>query len=121
MYSVKGAADAVGEKADPVEMALEGLEVATAAPEVAITSAKVKNQRTAQFALDQLRQDQQQDVRSRIRLQLYLTTLLTATKKARQHNVMTLQAKHLSNRQLKNTAVEEVYIDGQTFNQLLRS
>lgn len=44
MYSVKGAADAVGEKADPVETALEGLlEVATAAPEVAITSAaKVK-------------------------------------------------------------------------------
>ncbi|MGV3048232.1 GNAT family N-acetyltransferase [Acinetobacter baumannii] len=123
MYSVKGAADAVGEKADPVEMALEGLlEVATAAPEVAITSAaKVKNQRTAQFALDQLRQDQQQDAVRSSTFAAVLNNLIDRNKESKtaQRDDSASQAfiKHAVE---EHGAVEEVYIDGQTFNQLLR-
>ncbi|EPV7096748.1 GNAT family N-acetyltransferase [Acinetobacter baumannii] len=123
MYSVKGAADAVGEKADPVEMALEGLlEVATAAPEVAITSAaKVKNQRTAQFALDQLRQDQQQDAVRSSTFAAVLNNLIDRNKvsKTAQRDDSASQA-FIKQAVEEHGAVEEVYIDGQTFNQLLR-
>ncbi|MGM7299569.1 GNAT family N-acetyltransferase [Acinetobacter baumannii] len=123
MYSVKGAADAVGEKADPVEMALEGLlEVATAAPEVAITSAaKVKNQRTAQFALDQLRQDQQQDAVRSITFAAVLNNLIDRNKESKtaQRDDSASQA-FIKQAVEEHGAVEEVYIDGQTFNQLLR-
>ncbi|HDX6053651.1 GNAT family N-acetyltransferase [Acinetobacter baumannii] len=123
MYSVKGAADAVGEKADPVEMALEGLlEVATAAPEVAITSAsKVKNQRTAQFALDQLRQDQQQDAVRSITFASVLNNLIDRNKESKtaQRDDSASQA-FIKQAVEEHGAVEEVYIDGQTFNQLLR-
>ncbi|MGQ1467448.1 ADP-ribosyltransferase-containing protein [Acinetobacter baumannii] len=123
MYSVKGAADAVGEKADPVEMALEGLlEVATAAPEVAITSAaKVKNQRTAQFALDQLRQDQQQDVVRSSTFAAVLNNLIDRNKESKtaQRDDSASQA-FIKQAVEEHGAVEEVYIDGQTFNQLLR-
>lgn len=123
MYSVKGAADAVGEKADPVEMALEGLlEVATAAPEVAITSAaKVKNQRTAQFALDQLRQDQQQDAVRSSTFAAVLNNLIDRNKESKtaQRDDSASQA-FIKQAIEEHGAVEEVYIDGQTFNQLLR-
>ncbi|MDV4245555.1 GNAT family N-acetyltransferase [Acinetobacter baumannii] len=123
MYSVKGAADAVGEKADPVEMALEGLlEVATASPEVAITSAaKVKNQRTAQFALDQLRQDQQQDAVRSSTFAAVLNNLIDRNKESKtaQRDDSASQA-FIKQAVEEHGAVEEVYIDGQTFNQLLR-
>jgi hypothetical protein len=123
MYSVKGAADAVGEKADPVETALEGLlEVATAAPEVAITSAaKVKNQRTAQFALDQLRQDQQQDAVRSSMFAAVLNNLIDRNKESKtsQRDDSASQA-FIKQAVEEHGAVEEVYIDGQTFNQLLR-
>ncbi|HGW3557769.1 TPA: GNAT family N-acetyltransferase [Acinetobacter baumannii] len=123
MYSVQGAADAVGEKADPVEMALEGLlEVATAAPEVAITSAaKVKNQRTAQFALDQLRQDQQQDAVRSSTFAAVLNNLIDRNKESKtaQRDDSASQA-FIKQAIEEHGAVEEVYIDGQTFNQLLR-
>ncbi|MEL4522648.1 GNAT family N-acetyltransferase [Acinetobacter baumannii] len=123
MYSVKGAADAVGEKADPVEMALEGLlEVATAAPEVAITSAaKVKNQRTAQFALDQLRQDQQQDAVRSSTFAAVLNNLIDRNKESKtaQRDDSASQA-FIKQAVEEHGAVKEVYIDGQTFNQLLR-
>ncbi|MBF6679765.1 GNAT family N-acetyltransferase [Acinetobacter baumannii] len=123
MYSVKGAADAVGEKADPVETALEGLlEVATAAPEVAITSAaKVKNQRTAQFALDQLRQDQQQDAVRSSTFAAVLNNLIDRNKESKtsQRDDSASQA-FIKQAIEEHGAVEEVYIDGQTFNQLLR-
>lgn len=123
MYSVKGAADAVGEKADPVEMALEGLlEVATAAPEVAITSAaKVKNQRTAQFALDQLQQDQQQDAVRSSTFAAVLNNLIDRNKESKtaQRDDSASQA-FIKQAVEEHGAVEEVYIDGQTFNQLLR-
>ncbi|MCU4429149.1 GNAT family N-acetyltransferase [Acinetobacter pittii] len=123
MYSVKGAADAVGEKADPVEMALEGLlEVATAAPEVAITSAsKVKNQRTAQFALDQLRQEQQEDAVRSSTFAAVLNNLIDRNKESKtsQRDDSASQA-FIKQAVEEHGAVEEVYIDGQTFNQLLR-
>ncbi|MGQ1157780.1 GNAT family N-acetyltransferase [Acinetobacter baumannii] len=123
MYSVQGAADAVGEKADPVEMALEGLlEVATAAPEVAITSAsKVKNQRTAQFALDQLRQDQQEDAVRSSTFASVLNNLIDRNKESKtaQRDDSASQA-FIKQAVEEHGAVEEVYIDGQTFNQLLR-
>ncbi len=123
MYSVQGAADAVGEKADPVEMALEGLlEVATAAPEVAITSAsKVKNQRTAQFALDQLRQDQQEDAVRSSTFASVLNNLIDRNKESKtaQRDDAASQA-FIKQAIEEHGAVEEVYIDGQTFNQLLR-
>ncbi|KQE15621.1 hypothetical protein APD36_11385 [Acinetobacter pittii] len=123
MYSVKGAADAVGEKADPVEMALEGLlEVATAAPEVAITSAaKVKNQRTAQFALDQLRQDQQEDAVRSSTFASVLNNLIDRNKESKtaQRDDSASQA-FIKQAVEEHGAVDEVYIDGQTFNQLLR-
>ncbi|HFE9865437.1 GNAT family N-acetyltransferase [Acinetobacter baumannii] len=123
IYSVKGAADAVGEKADPVEMALEGLlEVATASPEVAITSAaKVKNQRTAQFALDQLRQDQQQDAVRSSTFAAVLNNLIDRNKESKtaQRDDSASQA-FIKQAVEEHGAVEEVYIDGQTFNQLLR-
>lgn len=123
MYSVQGAADAVGEKADPVEMALEGLlEVATAAPEVGITSAaKVKNQRTAQFALDQLRQDQQQDAVRSSTFAAVLNNLIDRNKESKtaQRDDSASQA-FIKQAVEEHGAVEEVYIDGQTFNQLLR-
>ncbi|GAA5562187.1 hypothetical protein Asch03_02295 [Acinetobacter schindleri] len=123
MYSVQGAADAVGEKADPVEMALEGLlEVATAAPEVAITSAsKVKNQRTAQFALDQLRQDQQEDAVRSSTFAAVLNNLIDRNKESKtsQRDDSASQA-FIKQAIEEHGAVEEVYIDGQTFNQLLR-
>ncbi|RSO56350.1 GNAT family N-acetyltransferase [Acinetobacter lactucae] len=123
MYSVQGAADAVGEKADPVEMALEGLlEVATAAPEVAITSAsKVKNQRTAQFALDQLRQDQQEDAVRSSTFASVLNNLIDRNKESKtaQRDDSASQA-FIKQAVEEHGAVDEVYIDGQTFNQLLR-
>lgn len=123
MYSVKGAADAVGEKADPVEMALEGLlEVATAAPEVAIMSAeKVKNQRTAQFALDQLRADQQQDAVRSTTFAAVLNNLIDNNKESKtaQRDEAASQA-FIKQAIEEHGAVNEVYIDGQTFNQLLR-
>ncbi|EPR3391316.1 GNAT family N-acetyltransferase [Acinetobacter baumannii] len=123
MYSVQGAADAVGEKADPVEMALEGLlEVATSAPEVAITSAsKVKNQRTAQFALDQLRQDQQEDAVRSSTFASVLNNLIDRNKESKtaQRDDSASQA-FIKQAIEEHGAVEEVYIDGQTFNQLLR-
>lgn len=123
MYSVKGAADAVGEKADPVEMALEGLlEVATTAPEVAIMSAeKVKNQRTAQFALDQLRADQQQDAVRSTTFAAVLNNLIDNNKESKtaQRDEAASQA-FIKQAIEEHGAVEEVYIDGQTFNQLLR-
>ena len=123
MYSVQGAADAVGEKADPVEMALEGLlEVATAAPEVAITSAsKVKNQRTAQFALDQLRHDQQEDAVRSSTFASVLNNLIDRNKESKtaQRDDSASQA-FIKQAIEEHGAVEEVYIDGQTFNQLLR-
>ncbi len=123
MYSVKGAADAVGEKADPVEMALEGLlEVATTAPEVAIMSAeKVKNQRTAQFALDQLRADQQQDAVRSTTFAAVLNNLIDNNKESKtaQRDEAASQA-FIKQAIEEHGAVNEVYIDGQTFNQLLR-
>lgn len=123
MYSVKGAADAVGEKADPVEMALEGLlEVATTAPEVAIMSAeKVKNQRTAQFALDQLRTDQQQDALRSTTFAAVLNNLIDNNKESKtaQRDEAASQA-FIKQAIEEHGAVNEVYIDGQTFNQLLR-
>lgn len=123
MYSVKGAADAVGEKADPVEMALEGLlEVATTAPEVAIMSAeKVKNQRTAQFALDQLRADQQQDAVRSTTFAAVLNNLINSNKESKtaQRDEAASQA-FIKQAIEEHGAVNEVYIDGQTFNQLLR-
>lgn len=123
MYSVQGASDAVGEKADPVEMALEGLfEAVTAAPEVAITSAaKVKNQRTAQFALDQLRQDQQQDAVRSSTFASVLNNLIDRNKESKtaQRDDSASQA-FIKQAIEEHGAVEEVYIDGQTFNQLLR-
>lgn len=120
---MQGAADAVGEKADPVEMALEGLlEVATTAPEVAITSAsKVKNQRTAQFALDQLRQDQQEDAVRSSTFASVLNNLIDRNKESKtaQRDDSASQA-FIKQAIEEHGAVEEVYIDGQTFNQLLR-
>ncbi|MFW1952213.1 GNAT family N-acetyltransferase [Acinetobacter beijerinckii] len=123
IYSVQGAADAVGEKADPVEMALEGmLGMIMAAPEVAIVSAgKVKNAHTAEFALDQLRQEQQQEsVKSSV-----FAAILNTLVKRNQESKTTQRDETASQEFLKQAiaehgAINEVYIDGQTFNQLLR-
>ncbi len=123
MYSVQGAADAVGEKADPVEMALEGiLGVAMAAPEVAIVSAgKVKNQRTAQLAIDQMYQEHNQESVRSITFASILSNLIDRNKETR-----TMQRDETASQEFLRQAVNEhgaindVYIDGQTFNQLLR-
>ncbi len=121
--SVYGGAYAVGEKADPLEVALEvAFGTIMAAPEVAITSAsKVKNQRTAQFALDQLRQDQQQDAVRSITFASVLNNLIDRNKESKtaQRDDSASQA-FIKQAVEEHGAVEEVYIDGQTFNQLLR-
>lgn len=123
VYSVQGAADAVGEKADPVEMALEGvLGAAMAAPEVAMVSAgKVKNQYTAQYALDQLRQEQQEDAVKSSTFAAILNTLVDRNKESKtaQRDESASQA-FLKQAIEEHGAINEVYIDGQTFNQLLR-
>lgn len=123
MYSVQGAADAVGEKADPVEMALEGvLGLAMAAPEVAIVSAgKVKNQYTAQLAIDQMYQDQQANAIKSTTFASVLSNLITQNKetKTAQRDEETSQA-FIRQAVEEHGAIGEVYIDGQTFNQLLR-
>ncbi|MEB4800693.1 GNAT family N-acetyltransferase [Acinetobacter soli] len=123
MYSVQGAADAVGEKADPVEMALEGiLGVAMAAPEVAIVSAgKVKNQRAAQLAIDQMYQEHNQESVRSITFASILSNLIDRNKETR-----TIQRDETASQEFlrqavnEHGAINEVYIDGQTFNQLLR-
>lgn len=123
VYSVQGAADAVGEKADPVEMALEGvLGLAMAAPEVAIVSAgKVKNQYTAQLAIDQMYQDQQANAIKSTTFASVLSNLITQNKetKTAQRDEDTSQA-FIRQAVEEHGAIGEVYIDGQTFNQLLR-
>lgn len=123
VYSVQGAADAVGEKADPVEMALEGvLGLAMAAPEVAIVSAgKVKNQYTAQLAIDQMYQDQQANAIKSTTFASVLSNLITQNKetKTAQRDEETSQA-FIRQAVEEHGAIGEVYIDGQTFNQLLR-
>ncbi len=123
VYSVQGAADAVGEKADPVEMALEGvLGAAMAAPEVAMVSAgKVKNQYTAQYALDQLRQEQQEDAVKSSTFAAILNTLVDRNKESKtaQRDESASQA-FLKQAIEEHGAINEVYLDGQTFNQLLR-
>ena len=123
VYSVQGAADAVGEKADPVEMALEGvLGLAMAAPEVAIVSAgKVKNQYTAQLAIDQMHQDQQANAIKSTTFASVLSNLITQNKetKTAQRDEETSQG-FLRQAVEEHGAISEVYIDGQTFNQLLR-
>ncbi|ENU23498.1 hypothetical protein F993_01651 [Acinetobacter proteolyticus] len=123
VYSVQGAADAVGEKADPVEMALEGmLGMIMAAPEVAIVSAgKVKNQRTAEFALDQLRQDQQQDAVRSSALAAILNTLVNRNRESKTNQRDESASQDFLRQAIaEHGAIDEVYIDGQTFNQLLR-
>ncbi|GEM_PF-741945 len=123
MYSVQGAADAVGEKADPVEMALEGvLGLAMTAPEVAIISAgKVRNQRTAQLAIEQIQQEQQQTAFKSTTFASVLSNLIERNKETK-----TMQRDETASQEFLRQAVEEhgavneVYIDGQTFNQLLR-
>lgn len=123
MYSVQGAADAVGEKADPVEMALEGiLGVAMAAPEVAIVSAgKVKNQRTAQLAIDQMYQEHNQESVRSITFASILSNLIDRNKETRtMQRDETASQEFLRQAVNEHGAINEVYIDGQTFNQLLR-
>ncbi|EMT2447113.1 GNAT family N-acetyltransferase [Acinetobacter baumannii] len=123
VYSVQGAADAVGEQADPVEMALEGvLGMAMAAPEVAMVSAgKVKNQHTAQFALDQLRQEQQNDAVKSSTFAAILNTLVDRNKESKTaQRDETASQVFLKQAIEEHGAINEVYIDGQTFNQLLR-
>lgn len=123
MYSVQGAADAVGEKADPVEMALEGiLGVAMAAPEVAIVSAgKVKNQRIAQLAIDQMYQDHNQESVRSITFASILSNLIDRNKETRtMQRDETASQEFLRQAVNEHGAINEVYIDGQTFNQLLR-
>ncbi|ENX58303.1 MULTISPECIES: hypothetical protein [Acinetobacter] len=123
VYSVQGAADAVGEKADPVEMALEGmLGMIMAAPEVAIVSAgKVKNQRTAEFALDQLRQDQQQDAVRSSTLAAILNTLVNRNRESKTNQRDESASQDFLRQAIEeHGAIDEVFIDGQTFNQLLR-
>ncbi|MCH7333487.1 GNAT family N-acetyltransferase [Acinetobacter modestus] len=123
VYSVQGAADAVGEKADPVEMALEGLlGTIMAAPEVAMVSAgKVKNQRTAEHALDQLRQDQQQEAARSSTLAAILNTLVNRNRESKTNQRDEAASQEFLRQAIQDHgAVEEVYIDGQTFNQLLR-
>ncbi len=123
MYSVQGAADAVGEKADPVEMALEGvLGLAMTAPEVAIVSAgKVRNQRTAQLAIEQIQQEQQSNAVKSTTFASILSNLIDRNKETK-----TMQRDESASQDFLRQAVEEhgavneVYIDGQTFNQLLR-
>ncbi|WP_228155383.1 GNAT family N-acetyltransferase [Acinetobacter sp. ACNIH2] len=123
VYSVKGAADAVGEKADPVEMALEGvLGLAMSAPEVAIVSAgKVKNQYTAQLAIDQMYQEQQSNAVKSTTFASVLSNLINQNKetKTAQRDEETSQS-FIRQAVAEHGAVGEVYIDGQTFNQLLR-
>ncbi|MCM1958176.1 GNAT family N-acetyltransferase [Acinetobacter modestus] len=123
VYSVQGAANAVGEKADPVEMALEGLlGTIMAAPEVALVSTgKVKNQRTAEHALDQLRQDQQQEAARSSTFAAILNTLVNRNRESKTNQRdETASQGFLRQAIQEHGAVEEVYIDGQTFNQLLR-
>lgn len=123
MYSVQGAADAVGEKADPVEMALEGiLGVAMAAPEVAIVSAgKVKNQRTAQLAIDQMYQEHNQESVRSVTFASILSNLIDRNKETRtMQRDETASQEFLRQAVNEHGAINEVYIDGQTFNQLLR-
>lgn len=123
IYSVKGAADAVGEKADPVEMALEGaLGLMMTAPEIAvISSAKVRNQRTAEIALEQVRQDQQQDAIRSSTFAAVLNTLVNNTKESKTaQRDQTASQNFLKQAIEEHGAINEVYIDGQTFNQLLR-
>nr|WP_278187030.1 hypothetical protein [Acinetobacter higginsii] len=123
VYSVQGAADAVGEKADPVEMALEGmLGMIMAAPEVAIVSAgKVKNQRTAEFALEQLRQDQQQDAVRSSTLAAILNTLVNRNRESKTNQRDESASQDFLRQAIEeHGAIDEVFIDGQTFNQLLR-
>lgn len=123
MYSVQSAADAVGEKADPVEMALEGvLGLAMTAPEVAIVSAgKVRNQRTAQLAIEQIQQEQQSNAVKSTTFASILSNLIDRNKETK-----TMQRDESASQDFLRQAVEEhgavneVYIDGQTFNQLLR-
>ncbi|MBO3640293.1 GNAT family N-acetyltransferase [Acinetobacter soli] len=123
MYSVQGAADAVGEKADPVEMALEGiLGVAMAAPEVAIVSAgKVKNQRIAQLSIDQMYQEHNQESVRSITFASILSNLIDRNKETRtMQRDETASQEFLRQAVNEHGAINEVYIDGQTFNQLLR-
>jgi len=123
VYSVQGAADAVGEQADPVEMALEGvLGLAMSAPEVAIVSAgKVKNQYTAQLAIDQMYQEQQANAVKSTTFASVLSNLINQNKetKTAQRDEETSQS-FIRQAVEEHGAVGEVYIDGQTFNQLLR-
>lgn len=123
VYSVQGAADAVGEQADPVEMALEGvLGLAMSAPEVAIVSAgKVKNQYTAQLAIDQMNQEQQANAVKSTTFASVLSNLINQNKetKTAQRDEETSQS-FIRQAVEEHGAVGEVYIDGQTFNQLLR-
>ncbi|WP_333662716.1 PBECR3 domain-containing polyvalent protein [Acinetobacter sp.] len=121
--SVYGAANAVGEKADPLEVALEvAFGTITAAPEVAIVAAgKVKNQRTAEFAIEQMQQDQQKDAVRSITFGTVLNNLINHTKESRTTQRDEVAAQNFIKQAVaEHGAVSEVYIDGQTFNQLLR-
>lgn len=121
--SVYGGAHAVGEEADPLEVALEvAFGTIMAAPEVAIVAAgKVKNQRTAEFALEQIRQDQQQDAIKSSTFAAILNTLINRNKESKtEQRDETASQNFLKQAITEHGAIDEVYIDGQTFNQLLR-
>ncbi|MEX5367399.1 GNAT family N-acetyltransferase [Acinetobacter haemolyticus] len=121
--SVYGGANAVGEEADPLEVALEvAFGTIMAAPEVAIVAAgKVKNQRTAEFALEQIRQDQQQDAIKSSTFAAILNTLINRNKESKTaQRDETASQNFLKQAITEHGAIDEVYIDGQTFNQLLR-
>lgn len=121
--SVYGGANAVGEEADPLEVALEvAFGTIMAAPEVAIVAAgKVKNQRTAEFAMEQIRQDQQQDAIKSSTFAAILNTLIDRNKESKtEQRDETASQNFLKQAITEHGAIDEVYIDGQTFNQLLR-
>ncbi|MFU8927750.1 GNAT family N-acetyltransferase [Acinetobacter puyangensis] len=123
MASVYGGAHAVGEKADPVEVALEGLFGGIMAlPEVAVvTAGKVKNTHTATIAFEQARQDQENDAARSVTFASLLSTLVDRFKssKTTERDSDTSRA-FVQQAVAEHGAVSEVYIDGETFNQLLR-
>lgn len=123
IQSVRGSAAAVGEQADPVEMALEGLFGAvTAIPEVALVAGeKVRNKNTTAYALDQIYKEQQNvSVKSNL-FAAILKNLVAQTKESETYKRDEFAAQTFLRTALEqHGAISEVYVDGQTFNQTMR-
>lgn len=121
--SVYGGADAVGEEADPLEVALEGVFGAvTAIPEVAIVTAnKVKNRNTAIIALDQVYQQQAESGAKAYGFGGLVGNLVENIKGSKTlERDPSAVSDFIKGAVAEHGATDEVFIDGQTFNQLLQ-